>query len=69
MGRGADTVVMVTAVSSKKPKEGIDFLKAAEKKNIMLLVGTNKDMDLLEGVYGKSIHTLAATSKKKAAKK
>jgi nucleotide sugar dehydrogenase len=35
-------------------KEGIEFLKAAEKKNIMLLVGTNKDLDLLEGVYGKS---------------
>ncbi len=35
-------------------KEGIEFLKAAEKKNIMLLVGTNKDMDLLEGVYGTS---------------
>ncbi len=34
-------------------KEGIEFLKAAEKKNIMLLVGTNKDMDLLEGVYGR----------------
>ncbi len=35
-------------------KEGVDFLKAAEKKNIMLLVGTNKDLDLLEGVYGKT---------------
>jgi nucleotide sugar dehydrogenase len=35
-------------------KEGVAFLKAAEKKNIMLLVGTNKDMDLLEGVYGKA---------------
>ncbi len=35
-------------------KEGMDFLKAAEKKNIMLLVGTNKDLDLLEGVYGRS---------------
>jgi len=36
-------------------KEGIEFLKAAEKKNIMLLVGTGKDLDLLEGVYGKAI--------------
>jgi nucleotide sugar dehydrogenase len=35
-------------------REGIEFLKAAEKKNIMLMVGTNKDIDLLEGVYGKS---------------
>lgn len=34
-------------------KEGIEFLKAAEKKNLMLLVGTDKDLDLLEGVYGK----------------
>jgi UDP-glucose 6-dehydrogenase len=34
--------------------EGVEFLKAAEKKNIMLLVGTNKDLNLLEGVYGKT---------------
>jgi nucleotide sugar dehydrogenase len=46
-------------------KEGVDFLKAAEKKNIMLLVGTNKDMDLLEGVYGKSIHKLKLKKTKK----
>lgn len=37
-------------------KEGVAFLKAAEKKNIMLLTGTNKDLDLLEGVYGRGIH-------------
>lgn len=35
-------------------KEGVEFLKAAEKKNIMLMLGTNKDIDLLEGVYGKA---------------
>jgi nucleotide sugar dehydrogenase len=35
-------------------KEGIEFLRAAEKKNIMLMLGTNKDINLLEGVYGKS---------------
>lgn len=35
-------------------KEGTAFLEAAEKKNLMLLVGTNKDLDLLEGVYGKA---------------
>lgn len=35
-------------------REGIEFLKAAEKKNIMLLLGTDKDIDLLEGVYGKA---------------
>jgi UDP-glucose 6-dehydrogenase len=47
-------------------KEGVEFLKAAEKKNIMLLVGTNKDLNLLEGVYGKA-HVAKhkkATSKK-----
>ena len=46
-------------------KEGKAFLEAAEKKNIILLVGTNKDIDLLEGVYGKS----AIARHKKAAKK
>jgi UDPglucose 6-dehydrogenase len=49
-------------------KEGIEFLKAAEKKNIMLLVGTNKDIDLLEGVYGTSAvakHRKAARKKKR----
>lgn len=46
-------------------KEGVAFLKAAEKKNIMLLVGTNKDLPLLEGVYGKGVHLL----KKKGAQK
>jgi UDP-glucose 6-dehydrogenase len=45
-------------------EEGVAFLKAAEKKNIMLLLGTNKDIDLLEGVYGK-----AHVEKHKAAKK
>ena len=35
-----------------KRKEGMAFLEAAEKKNIMLLLGTDKDLDLLEGVYG-----------------
>jgi hypothetical protein len=33
-------------------KEGHAFLEAAEKKNLMLLLGTKKDIDLLEGVYG-----------------
>ena len=36
-------------------KEGKAFLEAAEKKNIMLLVGTDKDINLLQGVYGKSV--------------
>ena len=44
-------------------KEGIAFLKAAEKKNIMLLTGTNKDMDLLEGVYGPSVRKLVPAKK------
>jgi hypothetical protein len=47
-------------------KEGVAFLKAAEKKNIILLAGSNKDMHLLEGVYGKSVHKYA---KKKGLKK
>ena len=34
---------------------GVDVLKALEEKNINLLVGSNKDLDLLEGVYGKRI--------------
>ena len=33
-------------------KEGIAFLRAAEKKNIMLLTDTNKDLNLLQSVYG-----------------
>lgn len=31
---------------------GMDILKALEKKNITLLKGSGKDMDLLQGVYG-----------------
>lgn len=52
-------------------KEGIALLKAAEKKNIMLLLGTNKDLDLLEGVYGPSIVKKSPAKKKapKSAKK
>lgn len=34
---------------------GLKFLQAAEKKNIDLLLKSEKDLDLLEGVYGKSI--------------
>jgi UDP-glucose 6-dehydrogenase len=48
-------------------KEGKAFLEAAEKKNIMLLVGTSKDISLLEGVYGKSIvarHQKAAKARR-----
>lgn len=32
---------------------GIKFLKSVEKKNIELLLKSKKDIDLLEGVYGK----------------
>lgn len=32
---------------------GISFLQMAEKKNVELLKNSNKDMDLLQGVYGK----------------
>ncbi len=33
-------------------KKGIDLLKAFEEKNIDLLINSNKDIDLLRGVYG-----------------
>lgn len=36
-------------------KPGIDVLKALEEKNIDLLLATNKDLDLLKGVYGEKI--------------
>jgi len=50
-------------------KEGVAFLKAAEKKNIMLLAGSNKDMDLLEGVYGPSVHKFISAKKQTKRKK
>ncbi|OGG58827.1 hypothetical protein A2765_00400 [Candidatus Kaiserbacteria bacterium RIFCSPHIGHO2_01_FULL_56_24] len=59
-GRGAGGACFikdVAALSSlyqttvKRP-EGVAFLKAAEKKNMALLLETNKDRHLLEGVYG-----------------
>lgn len=34
-------------------KAGIDVLKGMEKKNVQLLRDSGKDLDLLEGVYGK----------------
>lgn len=34
---------------------GVEFLKSAQKKNINLLVKSNKDLDLLKGVYGEDI--------------
>ncbi len=34
---------------------GVDFLRAAEMKNIQVLRTSQKDIDLLEGVYGTSI--------------
>ena len=59
-GRGAggacfikDFAAFARLYAEKIPKkEGIAFLKAAEKKNIMLLTSTNKDLHLLQGVYG-----------------
>lgn len=36
-------------------EKGVTLLKAMEAKNIDLLVSTGKDLDLLEGVYGKDI--------------
>ena len=42
--------------------EGAAFLKAAEKKNISLLVRSRKDLDLLKAVYGGGV--LKKTSKR-----
>lgn len=44
---------------------GIALLKAAEKKNIGLLLASNKDMHLLEGVYGKKVRGKKKTVKKR----
>lgn len=38
-----------------KDKEGVMLLRALERKNIELLVDSNKDIDLLKGVYGKKV--------------
>ena len=45
--------------------EGKALLKAAQEKNIELLMRTKKDRDLLLGVYGPSIDKLAAKRAKK----
>jgi nucleotide sugar dehydrogenase len=45
--------------------EGAEFLRAAQKKNIALLLQSNKDLDLLAGVYGAA----AVARSKKSAKK
>ncbi|MBI4087791.1 hypothetical protein HY418_00185, partial [Candidatus Kaiserbacteria bacterium] len=39
--------------------------EAMEAKNIELLTRSNKDLDLLEGVYGGKVRSLRATRKKK----
>jgi nucleotide sugar dehydrogenase len=44
--------------------EGSALLKAAQKKNIELLMRTQKDRDLLLGVYGPSIHKAGTRAKK-----
>lgn len=36
-------------------KKGLEILKALENKNIELLLESKKDLDLLEGVYGKDV--------------
>ena len=36
-------------------KEGIALMKAFEEKNMQLLISSGKDVDLLAGVYGKSV--------------
>ena len=44
--------------------EGIALLKAAQGKNIELLMRTKKDRDLLLGVYGPSIDKAPKRTKK-----
>ncbi len=49
-------------------KHALKVLEAMEAKNIELLTATNKDIDLLEGVYGKAVvkkHLQAAKRKKR----
>jgi UDPglucose 6-dehydrogenase len=46
-----------------KDKPGIAFLEAAQKKNIDLLVSSNKDLHLLEGVYGPDVVRRAKKSR------
>ncbi|NBV76652.1 hypothetical protein EBR66_00580 [bacterium] len=50
-----------------KNKHAHAFLQAAERHNIALLLGTNKDLDLLQGVYGRKV--LSAPKKTQKAKK
>lgn len=47
-----------------KSPEGAALLQAAQHKNIELLMRTKKDMDLLVGVYGDSIHTFGKKGRK-----
>ena len=63
-GRGAgghcfikDYAAFVELYEKSLPKDfvGLKMLKAVEDKNIELLIKSNKDLDLLSGVYGKSI--------------
>lgn len=46
-------------------KLALKVLEAMEAKNIELLTGTNKDLDLLEGVYGPSVVKSALRKKKR----
>jgi len=49
-------------------KFALDVLRSMEAKNIHLLTSTGKDLDLLEGVYGKKLiakHVSAAKKKKR----
>ncbi len=63
-GRGAgggcfikDVAALRTHVKKALPgnKNALKVLEAMEAKNIELLTSTNKDLDLLEGVYGKKV--------------
>ena len=63
-GRGAgghcfikdfSALIEIYSKSVPKDKNGLSVLSAVEKKNIELLLKSKKDLDLLEGVYGKKV--------------
>lgn len=73
-GRGAgggcfikDIAALRAHVKKNLPadKNALKVLLAMEAKNIELLTGTNKDLDLLTGVYGRSVLKRAKKAKKR----
>jgi UDP-glucose 6-dehydrogenase len=66
-GRGAGGFCFIKDVAALRSEyekllagdaKGSQFFRAMESKNIELLVASNKDLELLEGVYGKNYRDL-----------